>query len=193
VVRDTSNHFYFILLFVDVVKAMVCKFAPDLLHTKVGMPVISLGGILGVPTGSLGHIIGYCRGGGDDVRTTLFWMFLWTKHIFLLGSHCAISQGRCARQKKVFRRAQHRPGGGWYTFSFLGGVERRIYFQCNIYNVASREQIPLLPAWALTVHRVQGLTLMAAIVHCDRFFAPGQLYVALTRVRLEDHIQVQTE
>jgi ATP-dependent exoDNAse (exonuclease V) alpha subunit len=45
-------------------------------------------------------------------------------------------------------------------------------------------QIPLRLGYALTVHRTQGKTCDAIVLHRDRsFFAHGQLYVALSRAR----------
>lgn len=47
----------------------------------------------------------------------------------------------------------------------------------------SRTQFPLSLGWAFTIHKVQGLTLSRACIFFDGFFAPGLLYVALSRVR----------
>ena len=54
--------------------------------------------------------------------------------------------------------------------------------------VGSYEQLPLTLAWATTIHKAQGLTLeQAALDLTGGVFAPGHLYVALSRVRrLED-------
>ena len=49
--------------------------------------------------------------------------------------------------------------------------------------IATRAQIPLKLSWAMTVHKSQGKTLDAVEVHCGKEFAPGELYVAISRVR----------
>lgn len=48
---------------------------------------------------------------------------------------------------------------------------------------AQRLQVPLMLAWAVTVHRVQGLSLDSAVLDLSHCFRPGMVYVALSRVR----------
>ncbi len=49
--------------------------------------------------------------------------------------------------------------------------------------IGSFEQIPLRAAWAITIHKSQGLTFDRAIIDANYSFAHGQVYVALSRCR----------
>src|SRR5690606_31980168 len=44
-------------------------------------------------------------------------------------------------------------------------------------------QFPLRLAWAITIHKSQGLTFDRAIIDAGASFAAGQVYVALSRLR----------
>ncbi len=49
--------------------------------------------------------------------------------------------------------------------------------------VGKFEQYPLRLAWAITIHKSQGLTFERAVIDAQAAFAPGQVYVALSRCK----------
>lgn len=55
---------------------------------------------------------------------------------------------------------------------------------------ASRSQIPLILAWALSIHKAQGQTLERVKVDLGRIFEKGQAYVALSRATCQEGLQI---
>ena len=66
-------------------------------------------------------------------------------------------------------------------------------FRKKVYGsgVCKRKQIPLALAWAMTVHKAQGASLDFVTVDLEGAFVAGQAYVAISRARSIDGLQIR--
>lgn len=103
----------------------------------------------------------------------------------LRGEHAALMESEI----KAFVTSGSAPIKKWPVVRFHNGITRTVYAECSVstlgdnepFSTICRTQIPLAPAWAMTVHKSQSLTLDRVIVNLDRAFEEGQVYVALSR------------
>lgn len=83
-------------------------------------------------------------------------------------------------------------------FAMIDGTSRQLLCQPETWKVelpngevqAQRAQVPLILAWALSIHKAQGQTLERVKVDLRRAFEKGQAYVALSRATCKEGLQV---
>lgn len=163
------------------------------LQLKEGMQVLLLHNInlaIGLCNGTQGKITGFEPFGTIPPEIPLY------------EEHLPVYQSGLYEQEEdaiqEFMR-KCRNAKGWPIVKFHNGITRTIYPVCQPlllgeerpYSLIGRMQIPLTAAWALSIHKSQGMTLDSAVVSIGRAFEEGQIYVALSRVKTLAGLKVE--
>lgn len=168
--------------------------APTVIELKVNSQVMLIKNIDdSLVNGSLGRIVGFMdeksfdlvdSGAGFDSEDT------------------SEPESRASKKIKEFARVASAkttaPIWPLVEFALPDGTTRQLLVQPEQWKVelpsgevqACRTQIPLILAWALSIHKAQGQTLERVKVDLGRVFEKGQAYVALSRATCQEGLQV---
>lgn len=164
--------------------------APPTLELKKGAQVMLIKNMdETLVNGSLGTVVKFMsqstfeiRGGEDDSE----------------------GESEAKRRARAFNKALAEASKGDSTeypvvcFHAVDGTQRQILCVPEDWKVelptgevqASRKQLPLILAWALSIHKAQGQTLERVKVDLGKVFEKGQAYVALSRATTKQGLQV---
>lgn len=153
------------------------------LELKHGMLVLLVANIdrrKGLVNGSIGHIVGFVEMKDDNMPMA------WTSRNkdrekyagqIIYGEHAGYRQHPIWR----FRDALPEASRKWPVVQFKDGVKQVVFASYLVaelgrrkpYSLLSRTQVPLLPGWAITIHKSQGMTLDSVVVDLDKCWEPG--------------------
>ena len=173
--------------------------APPAIHLKKGAQVMLIKNMEDtLVNGSIGRVVAFM----DEAN---FDMYRENEDAFATTSSGDPEEDdSAARARKKLKGLVHDKGvvasRKWPLVCFVqpDGTERHLLCQPEAWKIelpngevqAQRQQIPLILAWALSIHKAQGQTLQRVKVDLGRVFEKGQAYVALSRATSQAGLQV---
>ena len=175
--------------------------APEVVTLKKGAQVMLIKNMDDtLVNGSLGRVIGFMNEATWDAYQSNEDSF----HLSQVGDEDEtepVNMSRAEQASKAKMRALTNNGTQCWPvvrFSIADGTTRDMLCHRESWKVelpngevqASRQQIPLILAWALSIHKAQGQTLERVKVDLGNVFENGQAYVALSRATSMNGLQV---
>jgi len=174
--------------------------APETVTLKKGAQVMLIKNIdESLVNGSLGKIIGFMNEMQFDSYNNNEEAFMATQGGTLKDEDAVRDKKKTARERllenMLGNTSQIYPV---VRFTLADGTTRDLLCQRETWKIelpdgevqASRSQIPLILAWALSIHKAQGQTLERVKVDLGKVFEKGQAYVALSRATSMQGLQV---
>ena len=173
--------------------------APPVMNLKKGAQVMLIKNMEDtLVNGSIGRVVAFMDEGTFDY-------YRENEGDFAAGEGEEDDEDRAARARKKLKSLAHTDGAAtvtrkWPLVCFVqpDGTERHLLCQPEAWKIelpngevqAQRQQVPLILAWALSIHKAQGQTLQRVKVDLGRVFEKGQAYVALSRATSAAGLQV---
>lgn len=173
--------------------------APKVIELKKGAQVMLIKNVdESLVNGSLGHVVGF-------MSESTFELYDHDPEAFEAGYEN--EEGLSIKEKNHRSKLKEKISGlkndgqrllPLVKFRIADGTTRDMLMQYDDWKVelpsgelvAQRSQLPLILAWALSIHKAQGQTLERVKVDLGKVFEKGQAYVALSRATCQEGLQV---
>lgn len=168
--------------------------APKVIQLKKGSQVMLIKNMDDyLVNGSVGKVEGF-------MDETTFSYYGEHEEEYSAAQSAASDEARERLKKNIYKGAAPSVSRRWplVGFNLPDGTYRQVLCQPESWKTelpngevqAQRSQVPLILAWALSIHKAQGQTLAKVKVDLRRTFEKGQAYVALSRAKSKDGLQV---
>ena len=174
--------------------------SPKLLELKKGAQVMLIKNMDdGLVNGSLGKVIGFFTESGFEAYDKNPELFEGGGDFAKSGLDMRVFMHSSSNTSPVPINAKGETLYPLVAFTLSDGTIRELLVQTEDWKVelpsgeiqAQRSQVPLILAWALSIHKAQGQTLERVKIDLKKIFEKGQAYVALSRATSQEGLEVR--